>query len=86
MNIANEICSYGKGAVMGKFKHPRTGFKMDRTTEDVDTPVPPTIMEHYRDIHLVIELLFVNKIPFLSEKSRGIGFIHCKAIISKHDN
>ena len=45
-----------------KFKHPRKGIKMDRTTEDVASPVLPTIMEHYKDIHLDIDLLFVNKI------------------------
>ena len=70
---------------MGKFKHPRKGVKMDRTTEDVATPVPPTIMEHYRDVHLDIDILFVNKIPFHLVKSRDIGFIYCKAMLSKHD-
>ena len=71
---------------MGRFKHPRKGVKIDRTTEDVATPVPPTIMEHYRDVHLDIDTLFVNKIPFLLAKSRDIGFIHCKAMLSKHDD
>ena len=50
---------------MGKFKHPNKGIKMDRITEDVTTPVPPEIMEHYKNIHLDIDLLFVNKVPFL---------------------
>ena len=59
---------------------------MDRTTEDVATPVPPTIMEHYRDVHLDIDILQVNKIPFIFAKSRDIGFIHCKVMLSKHDN
>ena len=58
---------------------------MDRTTEDVATPVPSKILEYYKDIHSDIDLLFVNKIPFLLAKSRDIGFIHCKAILSKHD-
>ena len=58
---------------------------MDRTTQDVAIPVPPIIMEHYRDVHLGIGLLFVNKIPFILAKSRDIGFIHCKAMLSKHD-
>ena len=65
---------------MGKFKHHRKGVKMDRTIEDVATPVPPTIMEHYKNIHLDIDLLFVNKIPFLLAKSRDIGLSivrHC---------
>ena len=58
---------------------------MDRTTEDIATPVPPSIMEHHRDVHLDIDLLFVNTIPFLLAKSRDIEFIHCKAMLSKHD-
>ena len=83
--IANEIYGYSKGAAMGKFKHPCKGVKMDRNTEDVATPVPSIIMEHYKDIHLDIDLLFVNKIPFLLAKSRDIRFTHCKALLSKHD-
>ena len=34
MKIANEIYGYSTGAAMGKFKYPRKGVKMDRTTED----------------------------------------------------
>ena len=86
MNIANEIYGYSKGAAMGRFKHPHKGVKMDRTTEEVATSVPPSIMEYYIDVHLDIDILFVNKIPFLLAKSRDIGFIHCKAMLSKHDN
>ena len=85
MKIANKIYDYSKGAAMGKFKHPRKGVKMDKTTEDVATPILPKIMEHYKDIHLGIDLLFVNKIPFLLAKSRDIVFIHCKALLIKHD-
>ena len=51
MNIANKIYGYGKGTAMGNFK-------------DVASPVSTTIMEHYNDVHLDIDLLFVNKIPF----------------------
>ena len=58
---------------------------MDRTTEYVATSIPPTIMEHYKDIHLDIDLLFMNKILFILTKSRNIRFINCKALLSKHD-
>ena len=67
---------------MGRFQHPQRGGKMDRTTEPLATPVPPTIMEYYSNIHLDIDILFVNKIPFLLATSRDIGFIHCKAMLS----
>ena len=86
VNIANEIYGYSKGAAMGKFKHLRKGVKMGRTTKDVATPVPSTIMEHSRDVHLDIDLLFANNILFLLAKSRDIGFIHCTAMLSKHDD
>ena len=60
MKIANDIYGYSKSAVMGRFKNPRKGVKMDRTTEDLAAPipedlaapVPPTIMEYYSEIHL----------------------------------
>ena len=40
VNIANDIYGYSKGAAMGRFKHPRRGAVMDRTTEDIAAPVP----------------------------------------------
>ena len=76
VNIANKIYGYSKGAAMGRFKHPQKGVKMDRTIENVAVPLPPDIMEHYKDVHLDIDILFVNKTPFLLEISRNIGFIH----------
>ena len=57
---------------MRRFKHPHKGIKMDRTTEDVTNPVLPSIMEHYRDVHLDTNILFVNKITFLLTKSRTL--------------
>ena len=78
VNIANEIHGYSKGAAMRRFKHPQKGAKMDRTTEDIAAPVPPDIMKHYKDLHLDIDILFVNKTVFLLGISRDIGFIHCR--------
>ena len=75
---------YSKGATMGRFKYPRKGVKMDRTTEDIAAPVPPEIMKHYKDIHLDIDILFVDKTPFLLAISRDIEFKHCKAMVSNH--
>ena len=85
MNIANKIYGYSEGDAMGKFKHPRKGINMDRTTENVASLIPPTILEHYKDIHLDIDLLFVNKILFLLAISWDIGFIHYKALLSNHN-
>ena len=57
---------------------------MDRTTEVIVAPVPPEIMKLFKDIHLDIDIIFVNKTVFLLEISRDIGFIHCKAVASNH--
>ena len=57
---------------------------MDRTTELMSAPVPPTIMEYYSNIHLDIDVMFVNKIPFLLATLRDIGFIHCKSMDSSN--
>ena len=67
---------------MGRFKHPRKGVKMDRTTEDVAAPLPPKILEHYKGIHLDIDILYVNQTVFLLEILRDIGFIHCRPMSS----
>ena len=82
VKIANDIYGYSLGAAMGRFKHPRKGIMMDRTTELMSAPVQPTILEHYGNLHLDIDVLFVNKIPFLLATSRDIGFIHIKALVS----
>ena len=86
VNIANTIYGYNKGAAVGRFKHPHNGVKIDRTTEDIAASVPPEIMNHYKDIHLDIDILFVNKIPFLLVISWDIRFIHCKVMVSNHSN
>ena len=77
VNIANTIYGNSKGAAMGRFKRPRKGVKMDRTTEDITTPVPPEIMNHYKNVHLDIDILFMNKISFLLAVSRDIRFVYC---------
>ena len=78
VKIANAIYGYIKDATTGRFKHPRKGVKMDRITEDLAAPVPRTIMEYYSNLHLDIDVLFVNKIPFLLATSRGIFFLNIK--------
>ena len=50
VNIANETYGYSKGSAMGTFKHPRKGVKIDRTTEDATVPLPPDIIEDYKDV------------------------------------
>ena len=82
VNIANKIYGYSKDAAIRRFKHPGKGVKMDRTTEDIAAPVPPYIMEHYKDVHFDIDILFVNKTAFLMALSRDFIFIHCRPMSS----
>ena len=46
--------------------------------------VLPTIMDHYKDKHLDIDLLCVNKTLIFLIISRNIRFMYFKALLSKH--
>ena len=67
---------------MGRLKHPHKGIKMDRTTENIATLVPPEIMKHYKEIHLDIDIPYVNNIAFLLAIAQDIGSMHCKSMTS----
>ena len=75
VNIANKIYFYSKGAATRRFKHPHKGVNIDRTTKNIVAPVSPDIMKHYKNIHLDIDIIFVNKTAFLLAISRDVGFI-----------
>ena len=82
VKIANEIYGYSKGAAVRRFKHPRKGVKMNRTTENVIAPLPLKIFEQYKDIHLNTDILYVNQTAFLLAISRYIEFTHCRPMSS----
>ena len=82
VNIANKIYGYSKGAAIRRFKHLHKGKKLDGATEDIAAPVPPAIMKHYKDTHLDIDILFVNKTAFLVAISQDIRCIHCRPMSS----
>ena len=58
---------------------------MERVTEDNISPVPSSVLKNYKNIHLDIDLFFVNDVAFFLATLRDVGFIHCKAVLSKHD-
>ena len=58
---------------------------MERVTEDIVSPVPSSLLEIYKNIHLDIDLLFINDVAFFLARSRHVGFICCQAVLSKHD-
>ena len=55
---------------------------MDRTTEDIASPVLPKIMKYYKHIYPDIDILFVNNTVFLLAISRDIRFIYCRPMSS----
>ena len=70
---------------MSKMKHPKKGHKKERVTEDTISPVPSSVLENYRNKYLDIDLLFINNVLFFLVTLRHVGFIHCQALLSKHD-
>jgi hypothetical protein len=42
--------------------------------------LPQTIMEHYREITLCIDIMFVNQIPFFMSISKHIRFLTCELL------
>ena len=58
---------------------------MERVTDDTISLVPSSVLENYKNIHLNIDLLFVNEVAFFLATLRHVGFIHCRAVLSKHD-
>ena len=43
------------------------------------------LIEHYKFIHLDINVLLINSMAFFLEKSKVMGSIHCKAILTKSE-
>ena len=47
---------------------------------DIITNIPKEILDRYGNIHLDIDIMFVNKRGYFTEISQHIGLIHCCAI------
>ena len=45
--------------------------------------VPAEALKHYKEIHLDIDVMYINKIPFLVAISKSIGMIHCTPVMNK---
>ena len=54
-------------------------------SKNMITTIPSHLLEHYNNIQIDMYLLFINVVEFFSNTSRGIGFIHCQPVLSKHD-
>ena len=63
------------GRDVGSIKGKTTRRQLKGTLRNVANNIPMEIMEHYCNITLCIDIMFVNKIPFFLSISRNIRFI-----------
>ena len=83
VKIANKV--YGFSDAMGKMKHSRKGKKMEQISGSIMYLVPSQLIEHYTNIYLGMDLLFINGVAFFVCTSRDIGFVHCCLVLNKTD-
>ena len=82
VRIAKDLLGYSEYAAKGKMKHPRKGVQMSDNTEKY-SEVPIEVLKHYKEVHLDIDVMYINKIPFLVAISKSIGMIHCMPVMKK---
>lgn len=54
----------------------------DKVVEDI----PPKVINEYKDVHLDIDIMFVNGVVFLTAISRHLQMIHARAILNPKYN
>ena len=52
---------------------------MDRQDVVVED-VPPEVMSEYRNVHIDINIMYVNRVPFVTAISRDLRLIHSEVI------
>ena len=78
IRIANKIFGPNRGAIRGKWnKRPN---KMERPGVEIATDVPEEVLSEYRDIHLDVDMMYVNGIGFLTVISRDLRLVHCQCL------
>jgi hypothetical protein len=68
------------GCDIGSIKGKTTRQKLQGILGAVANNLPKDIMQHYRDVTLCIDIMFVNKIPFVLSISRNIRFVTAKVL------
>ena len=53
---------------------------MDRPSNETIPDIPKEILSEYRDVHLDIDIMFINKMPFFTAVSRDLRLTHCRNI------
>ena len=77
-------------AIFGPNKHSVQGKTVQRTNrmprEDQILGVPPSILKHYSEVTVGIDVMHVNGVAFLIATSKHIRFIQCICIRNKSDD
>ena len=81
IRIAEKIFGPNAAAMKGKTTNSKSKMEVQ---EKITTDVPEHILKEYKDVHVDIDIMYVNKIPFFTAISRNIKLIHCRAIASRN--
>ena len=73
--LAHEMLGRSEYAVQGKTTRTQPDAVVDRIVE-----VPSTIMEYYRDVELSVDVMHVNRVPFLVTLSKSIHYATVNAL------
>jgi hypothetical protein len=71
------------GPEVGSLKGKTTRMKAPKVEEDRYDGVPAPILSRYHDVTLCVDIMFVNKIPFVVTMSKHIRFITVEAIANR---
>ena len=82
VKIANEIYGPNKHALEGKTVQKTNSMVRDSSYIEAS----PSILAHYKEVTLGVDVLFINKVPYLFTISRHIKFIQCLCIRTQRDN
>jgi len=78
VRVANDIFGANLGSLKGKTVH-----RPNPHVQAGIAPVPPDILSRHRDVTLAIDIMFVNKIPFLVTVSRALKFVTVEDLLNR---
>ena len=79
IRIASLIFGPYRAAIEGKSTQSKN--KMDRQDKVLED-VPPEVINEYKDVHIDIDIMYVNKIAFFTAISRDVRLIHTNVVRS----
>ena len=80
IRIAHKILGPSAAAPKGKTTNSKSKMEVQ---EEVINDFPEEVLKKYRDVHIDVDIMYVNKIPFFTAISSNIELIHCREIASR---